>query len=71
MAQIEDIDFGDFFQDPQGYYPPEKQPTNAEHRMLSGQTVHVRLVGSHPLYVRPLNCPFFEFCYYIFSFLSV
>ncbi|KAJ0423718.1 hypothetical protein BJY00DRAFT_43426 [Aspergillus carlsbadensis] len=46
----DDFDTGDMFQDPDGFYPPEKEPTFAEHRMLSGQTVRVRLVGSHPLY---------------------
>ena len=51
---MDDLDVG-LFQDPEGFYPPEKQPTFAEHRMLSGQTVRVRLVGSHPLYVRPLS----------------
>lgn len=47
------LDTGDLFQEPDGFYEPEKEPTYAEHRMLSGQTVRVRLVGSHPLYVRP------------------
>ncbi|KAJ5560711.1 hypothetical protein N7513_003110 [Penicillium frequentans] len=46
----DDFDTGDLFQDPEGFYPEEKQPTFAEHQMLSGQTVRVRLVGSHPLY---------------------
>ena len=41
----------DLFTEPEGYYP-EIQPTFATHCMLSGQTVRVRLVGSHPLYVR-------------------
>ncbi|CRG86125.1 Putative nicotinamide N-methyltransferase [Talaromyces islandicus] len=40
----------DLFKAPDGFYPEEKQPTFAEHRMLSGDTVRVRLVGSHPLY---------------------
>ena len=47
-----DYETGDIFNDPDGFYPPEKEPTFAEHPMLSGQTVRVRLVGSHPLYVR-------------------
>ncbi|KKK20840.1 hypothetical protein AOCH_006556 [Aspergillus ochraceoroseus] len=47
----EDLDTGDMFNDPEGFYPPEKEPSSAEHRMLSGQVVRVRLVGSHPLYV--------------------
>jgi nicotinamide N-methyltransferase len=53
MADEEDfVGFGDTFKDPEGFYPPEKEPTFAEHQMLTGQTVRVRLVGSHPLYVR-------------------
>ncbi|KAJ5927726.1 hypothetical protein N7466_006682 [Penicillium verhagenii] len=46
----DDFETGDLFKDPEGFYPEEKQPTFAEHRMLSGQTVRVRLVGDHPLY---------------------
>ena len=46
----DDFDTGDLFQDPEGFYPEEEPPTFAEHRMLSGQSVRVRLVGSHPLY---------------------
>jgi nicotinamide N-methyltransferase len=47
-----DYESGNLFEDPEGYYPEDEPPTFAEHRMLSGQTVRVRLVGSHPLYVR-------------------
>ncbi|GAQ04076.1 protein N-methyltransferase NNT1 [Aspergillus lentulus] len=51
MANEEDfVGLGDTFKDPEGFYPPEKEPTFAEHQMLTGQTVRVRLVGSHPLY---------------------
>lgn len=50
MAE-EEFSTGDLFQDPDGFYPEEAQPTFAEHQMLSGETVRVRLVGSHPLYV--------------------
>ncbi|KAL4974035.1 hypothetical protein BDW66DRAFT_92574 [Aspergillus desertorum] len=46
----DDYDTGDMFKDPDGFYPPEKEPTFAEHKMLSGQIIRVRLVGSHPLY---------------------
>lgn len=53
----DDFDTGDMFQDPEGFYPEEQQPTFAEHRMLSGQTVRVRLVGSHPLYVWHCDMP--------------
>ena len=52
MSEADDYETGDIFNDPDGFYPPEKEPTFAEHPMLSGQTVRVRLVGSHPLYVR-------------------
>lgn len=47
----DELDTGDMFNDPEGFYPPEKEPTYADHQMLSGQVVRVRLVGSHPLYV--------------------
>ncbi|RAH66837.1 putative nicotinamide N-methyltransferase Nnt1 [Aspergillus aculeatinus CBS 121060] len=50
MADEDNFDTGDMFQDPEGFYEPEPEPTFAEHHMLSGQTVRVRLVGSHPLY---------------------
>jgi nicotinamide N-methyltransferase len=53
MAE-EDFSTGDMFQDPEGFYPDEPEPTFAEHTMLSGKTVRVRLVGSHPLYVGQL-----------------
>lgn len=48
----ENFETGDMFQEPEGFYPDEPEPTFAEHQMLSGKTVRVRLVGSHPLYVR-------------------
>ncbi|RAL01847.1 putative nicotinamide N-methyltransferase Nnt1 [Aspergillus ibericus CBS 121593] len=50
MAEEDSLDMGDMFQDPEGFYEPEPEPTFAEHHMLNGQTVRVRLVGSHPLY---------------------
>lgn len=46
----ENFETGDMFQEPEGFYPDEPEPTFAEHQMLSGKTVRVRLVGSHPLY---------------------
>jgi nicotinamide N-methyltransferase len=49
----DDFEVGDMFQDPEGFYPEEKPATFSEHQMLCGKTVRVRLVGSHPLYVRP------------------
>ncbi|OOQ86465.1 putative nicotinamide N-methyltransferase [Penicillium brasilianum] len=46
----DDFETGDMFKDPEGFYEEEKPPTFSEHQMLSGKTVRVRLVGSHPLY---------------------
>lgn len=47
----DDFETGDLFEDPEGFYEKDPEPTFAEHQMLNGQTVRVRLVGSHPLYV--------------------
>ncbi|KAJ5593986.1 uncharacterized protein N7459_000194 [Penicillium hispanicum] len=46
----DDYETGDLFQEPDGFYPEEAPPTFAEHQMLCGKSVRVRLVGSHPLY---------------------
>ena len=41
----------DLFQEPQDYFKPKAQPHFIEHRLLSGQPLHLRLVGSDPLWV--------------------
>lgn len=41
----------DLFQEPEGFYEPEKPPTYATHKMLSGEEIRVRLVGFNPLWV--------------------
>lgn len=46
---------GDLFREPEGFRPPEKQPTFAEHTLLSGQKVKLRLVGHNPLWVLTTN----------------
>ncbi|KAK0267531.1 Protein N-terminal and lysine N-methyltransferase efm7 [Friedmanniomyces endolithicus] len=38
------------FKEPDDYYPPEREPTVVEHRMLSGQSLKLRLVGHSPLW---------------------
>ncbi|KAK0254423.1 Protein N-terminal and lysine N-methyltransferase efm7 [Friedmanniomyces endolithicus] len=38
------------FKEPDDYYPPEKEPTVVEHRMLSGPILKLRLVGHSPLW---------------------
>lgn len=48
------------FQEPDGYFQPEKPATYAEHTLLNGQTLRLRLVGFNPLWVQsrsPLNNP--------------
>ncbi|EFQ97662.1 Nnt1p [Nannizzia gypsea CBS 118893] len=51
LEPLEDeLGFGDFFKEPEGFFPPPKPPTFSEHRMLCGNTLNIRLVGSHPLY---------------------
>ncbi|PGH34541.1 hypothetical protein GX50_02624 [[Emmonsia] crescens] len=45
-----DTDFGSLFQDPEGFLPPAKEATFEEYTMRSGQTLKLRLVGSHPLW---------------------
>lgn len=39
------------FQEPNDYFEPEKPATYTEHTLLSGQTLHLRLVGYNPLWV--------------------
>lgn len=39
------------FEEPAGYYQPEKEPTYASHVTLSGEELQVRLVGHNPLWV--------------------
>ncbi|EKG20731.1 hypothetical protein MPH_01897, partial [Macrophomina phaseolina MS6] len=40
----------DLFQEPEGYYQPEKPPTYATHKLLSGEEMRVRMVGFNPLW---------------------
>lgn len=52
-SDSEDGDIGtDLFQEPEGYFEPEKEPTFATHKLLVGQELTVRLVGHNPLWVR-------------------
>ncbi|KAF8464071.1 nicotinamide N-methyltransferas-like protein Nnt1 [Kalaharituber pfeilii] len=38
------------FNEPAGFYQPEKQPTFQTHKLLSGETLRPRLVGHNPLW---------------------
>ncbi|KAF2451798.1 hypothetical protein P171DRAFT_11932 [Karstenula rhodostoma CBS 690.94] len=40
----------DLFQEPEGFYEPEKKPTFASHTLLSGKELNIRLVGHNPLW---------------------
>jgi len=39
------------FKEPDDYYEPEKAATHAEHTLLSGEVLKLRLVGHNPLWV--------------------
>ena len=39
------------FQEPEGYFQSEKPPSFAEHTLLSGDKLRLRLVGHSPLWV--------------------
>ena len=39
------------FQEPTGYFEPEEPAKHTSYTLLSGQTLHLRLVGHNPLWV--------------------
>ena len=39
------------FQEPDNYFQPEKPYTYTDYALLSGQKLHVRLIGHNPLWV--------------------
>ncbi|KAK3209598.1 hypothetical protein GRF29_44g91045 [Pseudopithomyces chartarum] len=49
VSDSEDVGI-DLFQEPEGFYEPEKQPTFATHNLLSGKDLSIRLVGHNPLW---------------------
>jgi len=51
MTDDSDEEALDLFQEPEGFYQPEKQPTFVKHRMLNGEELTLRLVGHNPLWV--------------------
>ncbi|CAK4032463.1 nicotinamide N-methyltransferase Nnt1 like [Lecanosticta acicola] len=40
----------DLFQEPEGFYEKEKEPTEVVHHTLNGETLNLRLVGHNPLW---------------------
>lgn len=52
MADSGDEDeTGGLFEEPEGFYQPEKAPAIVIHRTLDGRTLSLRLVGHSPLWV--------------------
>ena len=55
------------FEEPVGYYEPEKQPRIVSHRTLKGQELTIRLVGHSPLWVGEIEeTPSFCSCISVF-----
>ncbi|OJD11851.1 hypothetical protein AJ78_07464 [Emergomyces pasteurianus Ep9510] len=55
-----ETEFGNLFQDPEGFLAPAKEATFEDYTMRSGQTIKLRLVGSFPaipLYPTPFSRP--------------
>lgn len=42
----------DLFQDPEGFYEPDKPATFTSYSLRSGRRIELRLVGHSPLWVR-------------------
>ena len=53
--QDEAISAFDMFEEPAGFYEAPKEPTFAEHKLLSGDILNIRLVGHNPLWVRRIR----------------
>jgi EEF1A N-terminal glycine/lysine methyltransferase len=61
MAGTSDDEGGDagaLFQEPEGFYQPEKEPTFVKYQMQDGEELNLRLVGHNPLWVGTLFCFF-------------
>jgi len=54
------------FQEPEGYYEPEKEPTFVTHKLLDGRELNLRLVGHNPLWVGQMDGEF-PYAYYLTS----
>lgn len=47
----DDLGSSDLFQDPEGFYEPDKPATFTSYTMKSGRQIELRLVGHSPLWV--------------------
>ena len=47
----DDDDAFSMFQEPKGFYQPEKQPTVVSYETITGHELYLRLVGHSPLWV--------------------
>lgn len=45
------------FQEPEGYYEPDKPHTHVEHTLRTGEVLKLRLVGHNPLWVKAATLP--------------
>ncbi|MCJ1281315.1 nicotinamide n-methyltransferase [Xylographa opegraphella] len=50
IEDSEDLTDTALFQEPDGYFRPKDPPSFAEHTLLSGEKLHMRLVGHNPLW---------------------
>lgn len=66
-SENEDAGGMNLFEDPEGFYLPEKQPSFVEHRLLDGRGLRLRLVGHNPLWVGLTR---FLACVVVFFFQS-
>ena len=55
MSDMDSEDAIGLFQEPSDYYKPQPKATFADHALLSGEELQVRLVGSNPLWVSKLQ----------------
>lgn len=51
-ASSDDLDNAALFQEPDGYYQPEKPATFTTYSLISGEVIKLRLVGQNALWVR-------------------
>ena len=54
-GDVEDLADTALFQEPEGYYEPEKQPSFTSYTLPSVGSLRLRLVGHSPLWVRDFS----------------
>jgi hypothetical protein len=51
MTDSDDEELGGMFQEPSDFYQKEKPQTYFNYQLQSGKELHLRLIGSSPLWV--------------------